>query len=312
MLLMKLLRRNKEQGEMLLKLEKTLIETNDSLEKMTKEHEELRCSHDDLVQRYDSVLIEKSSDDALSCIAQLKIENAMLKRQVELLNLEKLALSEKYDILSYYHDNLLDTHIMLDVAHEVVIVSLNSCEPHSCTCAQLYNISPCANTCYSKESQFLTELQAAGSKEKFLINKERNKNAKQLRRRHIAQSPQDIHERMVNNLEKGETTTSVKLHKKEVPKAIDEAINMKKEKGKDSISHVVCTYHLFISSKSKKGRGKRRCFKCKEPGHFITSCSHKDKDEMMRRCFGCNDTDHVITSCLLMKNQRRAFPTERI
>jgi hypothetical protein len=43
----------------------------------------------------------------------------MLKRQVELLNHDKLALTEKYDILSYYHDNLLDRHIMLDVAHEV-------------------------------------------------------------------------------------------------------------------------------------------------------------------------------------------------
>jgi hypothetical protein len=43
-LLIKLLRRNKEQGEMLLRLEETLIKTNDILEKMTKEHEELRCS----------------------------------------------------------------------------------------------------------------------------------------------------------------------------------------------------------------------------------------------------------------------------
>jgi hypothetical protein len=58
----------------------------------------------------------------------------------------------------------------------------------------------------------------------------RNKNAKQLRRRHIAQPPQDIHERMVKKLEKGETTTSVKLYKKEVPKAIYEAGNMNKEK----------------------------------------------------------------------------------
>ena len=58
-LLVKLLRRNKEQGEMLLRLEETLIKTNDSLEKMTKEHEELKCSHDDLVQRYDSVLLSK-------------------------------------------------------------------------------------------------------------------------------------------------------------------------------------------------------------------------------------------------------------
>jgi hypothetical protein len=57
-LLIKLLRRNKEQGGTLLRLEETLIKTNDSLEKMTKQHEELRCSHDDLVQRYDLVLIE--------------------------------------------------------------------------------------------------------------------------------------------------------------------------------------------------------------------------------------------------------------
>jgi hypothetical protein len=121
-LLIKLLRRNNKQDEMLLRLEETLIKTNNSLEKMTKEHEELRCSHDDLVQRYDSVLIEQRNNyDALSCIAQLKIENAMLKRQVELLNLEKLTLREKYDMLSYSHYNLLDADIILDVSHETIM-----------------------------------------------------------------------------------------------------------------------------------------------------------------------------------------------
>ena len=55
----------------------------------------------------------------------------MLKSQVDLLNLEKLALSEKYDMLSYSHDNLLGRYIMLDVAHEVIITNLNSCEHHS-------------------------------------------------------------------------------------------------------------------------------------------------------------------------------------
>jgi hypothetical protein len=63
---------------------------------MTKEHEELKCSHDDLVQRYDSILIEqRNNDDALSCVAQLKMENAMLERQVELLSHDKLALTKK-------------------------------------------------------------------------------------------------------------------------------------------------------------------------------------------------------------------------
>jgi hypothetical protein len=141
---------------------------------------------------------------------------------------------------------------MLDVAHEVEIASLNLCEPHSCTCALLDNISPCANPCCSKESQSLIEKQVVGSKRKLL----RNKKAKQLRRRYIAQPPQDIHERMVKKLEKGETATSVKLYKKEVPKAINEAGKMNKEKSKDSISHVVCTNHSSMFSKHKKEEAK--------------------------------------------------------
>jgi hypothetical protein len=307
-LLVKLLRRNKEQGETLLRLEETLIKTNDSLKKMTKEHEELKCSHDDLVQRYDLVLIEqRNNDNDLSCVAQLKMENAMLERQVELLNLEKLALGEKYDMLSYSHNKLVGDHIMLDIVHEVVITSLNSCEPHSCTCAHLDNISPCANPCCSKESQLLNKHQAAGSKEKLLINKERNKKAKQLRRRRRARLPQDIYKYVMKKLEEGETAAiRVKLFEKDVPKAISEAINMRQEKGNDSISHVVCTNNLSMSSKSKKRRGKRRCFKCKELGHLIASCPYKDKDEGMRRCFGCNEKDHMITSCPVIKNQGRA------
>jgi uncharacterized protein YbaP (TraB family) len=71
-LLVKLLRRNKEQGKTLLRLEESLIKTYNSLEKMTKEHEELKCSHDDLVQQYESVLIEqRNNHDALSNVAQL-------------------------------------------------------------------------------------------------------------------------------------------------------------------------------------------------------------------------------------------------
>jgi hypothetical protein len=72
-LLVKLLRRNKEQGETLLRLQETLIKTNDNLEKMTKEHEELKCSHDNLVQRYESVLFEqRNNHDVLSDVAQLR------------------------------------------------------------------------------------------------------------------------------------------------------------------------------------------------------------------------------------------------
>jgi hypothetical protein len=148
----------------------------------------------------------------------------------------------------------------------------------------------------------LIEKQVVGSKRKLLGNKKQ----RQLRRRCHAQLPQDIDEHVVNKLEEGGTATRVKLREKEAPKAISEAINMNKEKGKDSFSHVICTNHLSMLSKSKKRRGKRRCFKCNELGHLIASCPYNDKDEGMRRCFGCNDKDHMITSCPLMINQTRA------
>jgi hypothetical protein len=302
-LLVKLLRRNKEQGETLFRLEETLIKTNDSLEKMTKEHEELKYSHGNLVQRYESVLFEqRNNHDVLSNVAQLKTENSMLRSQVEMINLEKLALGEKYDMLSYCHSKLVDDHIMLDVAHEVVITNLNSCEPHSCTSAHLDNISPCANPCRSKESECLNENKVVGSKRKLL----RKKKQRQLRRRRLARLPQDNYEHVVKKLEEGETATRVRLLEKDVPKAKNEEINMNFEKGKDSISHVVCTDHFSMSSKNKKRKGKRRCFKCNKSGHLIASCPYNDKDEGIRRCFGCNDKNHTITSCPLMINQARA------
>jgi hypothetical protein len=256
---MKLLTRNKEQGETLLRLEKTLIKTNNN----------------DLVQWYDSVLIkQRNNDDALSCVAQLKIENAMLKSQVEFLNLEKLALSETYDMLSYSHDNLLHSHIMLNVAHEVVIDSLNSCEPHSCSCANLDNILSCANPCCLKKGQSLIEQRVVGSKGKLLENKK----TRQLRRRRHAQPPEDIHGRMVKKLEKEETTTSVKLHKKEVPKTINEAINMNKEKCKNSVSHVNFTDNLSKSPNNKKEREEKGgqvqgAYRCSRSSSAVCSAS---------------------------------------
>jgi hypothetical protein len=147
----------------------------------------------------------------------------------------------------------------------------------------------------------LNKHQAAGSQKKLCGNKKR----RQLRRRRIAQPSQDIHGHVVKKLEKGETTSSVKLHKKDVPK--DEKINMSLEKGKDSINHVVCTDHFSMSSKNKKRKGKRGCFKCNKAGHLIASCPYNDKGEGIRRCFGCNDKSHTITSCPLMMNQACAF-----
>jgi hypothetical protein len=97
---------------------------------MTKEHEELKCSHNDLVQQYDSILIEQRNND----------------------------------MLSNSHSELVDDHFMLNIAHEVVFANLNSCEPHSCNCTHSNCISPCSNPRSLKESQSLIEQQVVGSK----------------------------------------------------------------------------------------------------------------------------------------------------
>jgi hypothetical protein len=75
--MLKILKRAKEQSEALHKVDDLLITKNQSLEELTKEHEELKCSHVDLVQRYETIPIEQ--DNSLLCIAQLVNRNTLLK-----------------------------------------------------------------------------------------------------------------------------------------------------------------------------------------------------------------------------------------
>jgi hypothetical protein len=48
----------------------------------------------------------------------------LLKDQMEKLKNENLAFQEKYDMLLYSNENLMDDHIILNIAHEVVIKKL--------------------------------------------------------------------------------------------------------------------------------------------------------------------------------------------
>jgi hypothetical protein len=78
------LKRAGEHSETLHKLEDTLIKKIKGLKKLTKEHEELKCSRDDLVQRCESISIEQTSNtNALSYVAQLENGNAMLKDLID-------------------------------------------------------------------------------------------------------------------------------------------------------------------------------------------------------------------------------------
>jgi hypothetical protein len=91
--MLKLLERAREQSEARQRLENILSMKMLYFDELTKEHEELKCSHVDLVQRYETISIEQ--DNALHCITQLVNRNALLKYQVEKLNDEKSSFSRK-------------------------------------------------------------------------------------------------------------------------------------------------------------------------------------------------------------------------
>jgi hypothetical protein len=57
--------------------------------------------------------------------------NTLLKDQVERLKIGNLAFQEKHDMFLCSHKNLMDDHIILNIAHEVVIENLKSEQPHS-------------------------------------------------------------------------------------------------------------------------------------------------------------------------------------
>jgi hypothetical protein len=183
------------------------------LDELTKEHEELKCSHVDLVQRYETISIEQ--DNSLHCIAQLVNRNALLKDQMEKLKNENLASQEKYDMLLYYNENLMDDHTILNIAHEVVIENLKFQQPHSCTCIQIEAILPCAKACCSSTSKSSFELEFAGTKDDtYQKLKEENERLKmsltQLKGKFIAQPSQDNRDHMVKKLETETTVACTK------------------------------------------------------------------------------------------------------
>jgi hypothetical protein len=256
------MKRAEEQKEMLHKQEDFLIRKIEDLEKLTKEHEKLKCSHDDLVQRFEDISIEKIKVvNHSSYIAQLENKNAMLKNMIEKLNIENLALQEKHDMLVCSHNKFMDSHIMLEMAHEVVLTNLKSYQPHICTCTQIETILSCANKCCSQESQSSIELEFLGTSNvsyakgnnELKEEKERLKRSlTQLKEKCHAQPSQDNRDNIVKKVETGTTVACTKplqkntnLSKKDMSKTQGEKIN----------AHIICSNNVpmcFNKERSKR------------------------------------------------------------
>jgi hypothetical protein len=139
----------------------------------------------------------------------------LLKDQVEKLKDENLAFQEKYDMLLYSHENLIDDHIILNIAHEVVIENLKSQQPHSCTCIEIETTLPCANDCCLSTSKSSFEPEFTGTNDdSYQKLKEENERLQisltQLKGKCIAQPSQDNRDHMVKKLETGTTVACTK------------------------------------------------------------------------------------------------------
>jgi hypothetical protein len=316
MSLLKLMKRAKEQKEMLHKQEDFRIRKIEDLEKLTKEHEKLKCSHDDLVQRYEDISIEQIRVvNHSSYIAQLENKNVMLTDMIEKLNIENLALQEKHDMLVCYHNKFMDSHIMLEMAHEVVLTNFKSYQPHICTCTQIETILSCANKCCSQESQSSIELEFPGTSNVSYAkeNNELKEENERLRRsltklkgKCHAQPSQDNHDNLVKKLEKGTIVVctkplqkNTKLSKKVMSKIQGEKIN----------AHTICSNNVpMCFNKERSKRSDRRCYGCKEKNQDLARSRKMTikKDESKRQihckdkhriCYNCREKGHLFKVC---------------
>ena len=193
------------------------------MEKLTKKHEKLKCSHASLVERYENLSIEKTCTiNSLSCVAQLEDENYVLKDKVERLTSKNEILQEDHDELLCSHEKLNNSHLMLEIAHEVVVITVKSYQPHThkYTCTQVPFILPCANNCCYQASQpFVEHVFVETYDDSLQKNEELKEEVERLRRDLIqwkgkcnAQPSQDNREDMVKKLEKGSTEACIKPH----------------------------------------------------------------------------------------------------
>jgi hypothetical protein len=135
------------------------------------------------------------------------------------------------------HENLMDDHIMLNIAHEVVITNLEFQQPHSCTCVQIETMLPCANACFSPASKSFFELEFPEiNNVTYQELKEENERLRtsltQLKGKCIAQPSQDNCDDMVKKLDKGTTMACTKF----LEENVKDLRNVKRKKQKKEIN----------------------------------------------------------------------------
>jgi hypothetical protein len=210
----------------------------------------------------------------------------------------------------------MDDHIILNIAHEVVIENLKFQQPHSCTCIQIETTLPCANACCPSTSKSSFELEFAGTKDDtYQKLKEENERLKmsltQLKGKCIAQPSQDNRDHMVKKLETGTTvacTKSLEENVKDLRIAKKKEQKMKINASSKSLNHASIKGNIQGNNQATlhTKRGKK-CSECFEKGHSIRSCPYIKNDLIINKddkvCFKCSKKGHLFRTCPHLKQE---------
>ena len=220
----------------------------------------------------------------------------MLKVQVEKLTSEHVALQGTHLELEKSYEMLVDSHVSLQIAHEVVITLVIHYQPptHTCTCSQVQISLSCDKLCCSQATNSCVEHVAADTYED-LINQEDDNSKKEvkelkskptkLKSKAQMQPSQDNRDHMVKKFEKGSNVTFF------APQQGQAKRKDLVQSQKSNLEHFTCSMNsknkIKLPRREKYRARTRVCFRCKEKGHLIAACPIQ-QDEA-----GSNQTGHA-------------------
>jgi hypothetical protein len=204
-----------------------------------------------------------------------------------------MKLRKRHGDLLCSHKELIDSYVLLELAHEIIVTKVKYSKPHTCICAPPSIDLSCANYCCSQAKASCDENVLIETCDSFIVseNDELKREYEMLKmelsqlkgKGHVLPS-QDNRDHMVKKLEKGSTITCAKLPQ----------INLK------------TSYQKVDKPKIKK-KALVKCFECSILGHFSSECPNKKSDQAklsrrqrslsQRRCFGCKEKGHNIAVC---------------
>jgi hypothetical protein len=206
-----------------------------------------------------------SSDDDDDDDTDNEYDDQVLLEEFHKLISKYMKLQKRYGDLLCSHENLIDSYILLEATHEIMLTTVKFAQPLTCTCApHSINLS-CDNSCCSQAKPSSDEHVLVETCDSLIVseNDELKREIEilkmklsRLKGKSHVQPSQDNCDHIMKKLEKGSTITCIKWPQ----------INLKK------------SYQKINKSKINK-KARVKCFECSILGHFSSECPNKKSDQ---------------------------------